>query len=318
MSGIVGKGMVNTTAPEHANDTQDLRQIAALDPSSSLVLPRVATWNGLNLEYHAQPPAECELRSPQHMLCILLSDCETERRMDGGPIQRHHAASGEILIYPALSDHWIRWQQDAEFLLLFLDPALVTRTADELSARHSIELIPSKQATPDPLLNQIGLALKAEMDEGAVAFSSLYAESLASTLSAHLLRHYTVWQPLLPDDKIYRVFPTLRPVFEYIQEHLDQQLTLTELSQLAGISPSHFARSFKEVTGVTPHQYVLNARVERAKALLLQGKLTIAEIASNVGFFDQSHFTRYFKRLTGVTPQTLFKQKDQHGKNLLN
>jgi len=159
---------------------------------------------------------------------------------------------------------------------------------------------------------QIALALKAEIDGGIVASSSLYAESLANTLAAHLLRHYTVWKPAPQEFAEKHSTAALRHVIEYIHDNLEQPLTLDELSQVAGMSPYHFARTFKQLTGVTPHQYVLNVRVEHAKGLLLQGKLTIAEIASLVGFFDQSHFTRYFKRLVGVTPHTLLRQIDKN------
>jgi AraC family transcriptional regulator len=105
----------------------------------------------------------------------------------------------------------------------------------------------------------------------------------------------------------------LRHVIAYIHDNLDQQLTLAELSFVAHMSPSHFARTFKHVTGVTPHQYVLNARLERAKSLLLRGNVSISEVAHKLGFFDQSHFTRSFKRLVGITPQTLLRQ---NGKNI--
>lgn len=305
--------MVDVKASESAANTQGHRQTHSLHPTSPLVMPKSAAWNGLNIEYHLQPPAECELRLPQHMICILLSECQTERRVDGGPLLRHHAGSGEVLIYPAASEHWIRWQQNAEFLLLFLDPALVIQTADELAGRLTIELIESKTGTPDPLLQQIGLALKAEMDEGTAAFSSLYVESLARTLSAHLLRRYTVWKPTMRDGIDHHAASAVRHVIAYIHDNLDQQLTLAELSFVASMSPYHFTRTFKNAIGVAPHQYILNTRIERAKSLLLQGHLSISEVASKVGFFDQSHFTRYFKRLVGVTPQTLLRQ---NGKNV--
>ncbi|HEX6555656.1 MAG TPA: AraC family transcriptional regulator [Ktedonobacteraceae bacterium] len=306
--------MVDAKASESAANTQGHRQTHPLHPSSPLAMPKIAAWNGLNIEYHLQPPAECEMRLPQHTICILLSECQTERRVDGGQLQRNHAGSGDVIIYPASSEHWIRWQQNTEFLLLFLDPALVTQTADALAVRSTIELIESEKETQDPLLQQIGLALKAEIDEGTAAFSSLYAESLATALSAHLLRRYTVWKPTMRDSIDNHSAPALRHVIGYIHDNLDQQLTLAELSFVADMSTYHFARTFKRVTGVAPHQYVLNARVERAKSLLLQGNVTIAEVAQKVGFFDQSHFTRYFKRLVGITPQTLLRQ---NSKNLL-
>lgn len=74
------------------------------------------------------------------------------------------------------------------------------------------------------------------------------------------------------------------------------------------MSPNYFSRLFKETTGITPHQYVIRCRVEEAQDLLRQGKLSIAEIATQVGFVDQSHLNRHFKRLVGVTPKTFLKQ----------
>ena len=304
--------MLGTTASERNETTQGHRQIHALYPSSPLALPKSATWNSITIEHHLQQPAECELCLPQYTICILLSACQTERRLDGGPLHQNSVASGEIIVYPASSEHWIRWQENAEFLLLFLDPALVAQTADQLTSHSSIELIESKKGVSDSLIQQIGLALKAEIDEGMVASSSLYAESLANALSAHLLRHYTVWKPTLEDVAGTHSASTLRHVIEYIHDTLDHHLTLAELAFVADLSTYHFARTFKHVTGVAPHQYILNARVERAKSLLLQGKLSIAEIANKVGFFDQSHFTRYFKRLVGVTPQTLLRQNSKN------
>ena len=74
------------------------------------------------------------------------------------------------------------------------------------------------------------------------------------------------------------------------------------------MSPHYFSQLFKESTGITPHQYVIRCRIDRAKDLLKQGKLSIAEIAKEVGFVDQSHLHRHFKRLVGVTPKLFFKQ----------
>jgi AraC family transcriptional regulator len=280
--------------------------------SSPLTVPNYSIWEGITIEHHLQPPAECDLCLPQHTICLLLRDCQTERRVNGGKLHCHHARRGEVIVFPATLEHWVRWQEQAEFLLLFLDPDLLTRVSDELASRHSVEMMASEQERADPLLLQVVLALKAEIDEGMVASSSLYAESLTTTLAAHLLRHYTVWKP--PSQGTGQTHPasTLRHVIEYIHDNLDQPLTLAELSQVAGMSPYHFARTFKQTTGVPPHQYVLNARVERARGLLLQGKLTIAEIASQVGFFDQSHLTRSIKRLVGVTPKSLLRQSSKN------
>jgi hypothetical protein len=117
--------MIDATTSESAATIQGSRQAHPLNPSSPLAVPKVGTWNGLNVEYHLQPPAECELCLPQHTICILLNECRMERRVDGDRLQHTHAGRGEVFVYPASSEHWIRWQQSVEFLLLFLDPALV-------------------------------------------------------------------------------------------------------------------------------------------------------------------------------------------------
>jgi AraC family transcriptional regulator len=283
-----------------------------LHSSSPLTVPRYSTWEGITIEHHLQPPAECDLCLPKHTICILLSDCQTERRVNGGRLHCNHAQRGDLIVYPATSEHWVHWQEHAEFLLLFIEPDLVIRAANELASLNTVDMIASEQERDDPLMLQIALALKTEIDEGWAASSSLYAESLANTLAAHLLRHYTVWKPALQEIVEKHPASKLRDVIEYIHDNLDQPLTLVELSLVAGMSMYHFARTFKQVTGLTPHRYVLNMRVEHAKALLLQGKLTLAEIAYQVGFFDQSHFTRSFKQLVGVTPQALLRQNSKN------
>jgi AraC family transcriptional regulator len=94
----------------------------------------------------------------------------------------------------------------------------------------------------------------------------------------------------------------LRLVTDYINDHLDLDLKLTALSAIAQISPYHFLRLFKKNLGVTPHQYILQRRIERAKYLLRSSRLDISEIALKVGFCDSSHLTRCFKSILGNTP----------------
>ncbi|WP_370589516.1 helix-turn-helix domain-containing protein [Tychonema sp. LEGE 07203] len=84
-------------------------------------------------------------------------------------------------------------------------------------------------------------------------------------------------------------------------------MSLEAIANHIDISSYHFCRLFKQSTGFSPHQYVIQQRVERAKQLLLQGKMSLAEIAIACGFSHQSHLNRHFKRITGVTPKTLLK-----------
>ncbi len=85
-------------------------------------------------------------------------------------------------------------------------------------------------------------------------------------------------------------------------------MTPVTLAAIAHISPSYFSALFKQSTGLTPHQYVIQRRIDRAKQLLLQG-MSVAEVALNLGFSRQSHLSRHFKRLVGVTSKEFWKRQ---------
>jgi AraC family transcriptional regulator len=90
-------------------------------------------------------------------------------------------------------------------------------------------------------------------------------------------------------------------------DRLDQDISLRELAASVNLSVSYFTRLFKQSLGLTPHQYLMACRVERAKSLIRQGDLTLAEVAHAVGFADQSPLNRHFKRLLGIAPGMLCK-----------
>ena len=94
----------------------------------------------------------------------------------------------------------------------------------------------------------------------------------------------------------------LRRVTGFIQDNLNRQLTLLDLSAVVHMSPYHFARLFKQSAGVPPHRFVVEQRIARASALLREPQLSIEEVGRLVGFRTPSHFTAAFRRTTGITP----------------
>jgi AraC family transcriptional regulator len=96
----------------------------------------------------------------------------------------------------------------------------------------------------------------------------------------------------------------LRSIEEYIDGHLEQNLSIEELASHLGISPSYLARSFRSSAGLTPHAYVMRRRLLRAEELLASTELPLADIALETGFADQSHFSRRFHEMTGMPPRT--------------
>jgi AraC family transcriptional regulator len=276
-------------------------------PSSPIfVEKRSAAWGAVRVDHcrfgEGQLP---EHSHASHMLLLALSRCGGELRAAGGFRTRAQVRGG-VCVIPSGQPFAARLGGDTECLAIYLDPALVARAAREAGSVGDFEVV-ARSRPRDPVVSRVGLALLAEMrDEAAPGdgVSRLYAESLANVLAVHMLRHYTA-APAEP-----RRFagglagPTLRRVLSYIAENHGRDLSLDDLAGEAAMSTFHFAREFKRATGTTPHQHLLRFRVERAKELLVESHLPLAEVGLRTGFSHQSHFTRLFRRYTGTTPQS--------------
>lgn len=130
-----------------------------------------------------------------------------------------------------------------------------------------------------------------------------YVESLTQILVIHLPRHHSTPTRPIPLQNGGLTHLQAQQVIDYIHTHLNRDLSLAELASVVNISPTYFANLFKRTVGTSPHQYVIQQRVERAKVMLKKTNLAIADIALQVGFSSQSHLTQQFKRLTGMTPK---------------
>ncbi len=266
-----------------------------------------AGWSSVSLEYNHLPLAgeTPKLCFDYYSISVTLGQgFQFDWQMEGvekGQVQRQMLFYGGMTLVPMHHFHWGAWNQPHEGFTIGLQPELLTRNAAELLAIDQVELLPQKPLY-DPLILQMGMALKADLESQRPG-GRLYAETMATALSVHLLRNYSAHS-----HKSIRYLGGLSPthlklVVDYINDRLDQELSLDELAAIAQLSPYHFCRSFKRSTGLTPHQYVIRQRVEWAKLLLKDGKMGIAEVAIACGFTHQSHLHRHFKRLTGVTPK---------------
>jgi AraC family transcriptional regulator len=219
---------------------------------------------------------------------------------------------GYLCFKPANVPSAFSWNRAADLLHVDLTPALIAVTAAEISQTNllRLELVP-RFNFQDPLVQQLCLALLAEVESGGLA-GRLYAESLGHTLALHLLRNYASGAPTrsLPRHGLSEL--QLRRVLDYLNDQFNRDLSLAELAAVVSYSPAYFSRQFKCATGLAPHQYLIRCRVEWARALLEAGDLTVAEVARQVGFADQSHLDRHFRHLLGVSPHTVL----QYSKNV--
>jgi AraC family transcriptional regulator len=240
-------------------------------------------------------------RAPKHVVVLHADHPATlEWRMNG---QRHEAffSGGEAVINPAGLFAAPRWSEVVELLLMAIEPGFVNRIAEDMGSGGPVELIPRFHFR-DTLLEQLVRALIAEFEQASPP-DRVYADSLTHTLIVHLLKKYsgTRLRPRtagqgLPQRKLARVV-------EFIEAHLSEDLALRHLAATVEMSPSYFLTLFKRSTGLAPHQFLIEKRIEKAKTLLTQTKMPIADIASQAGFADQSHLTRLMRRHTGLTPR---------------
>jgi AraC family transcriptional regulator len=259
-------------------------------------------WNGLHLIYELEPAEEMPEIDLKHHFILIAQNNFRASFMFNGSWQHVDYTSGDIAIVPA-TQTFPRTLVDREVPLieLFLEPAMLSRAAFDSVNPDRIELVPQLHLR-DPLIQHMGLALKEELAAGG-ADSRFYAESMATALSVHLLRRYCSFPKQIKNCTGGLSNYQLRQVFEYIDAHLDEDLSLEKLSAAVQLSPHYFATLFKRSTGFTPHQYAMKCRIDKAKQLLQRRDLTLVEICYQVGFQSQSHFTRVFRQYVKTTPK---------------
>ncbi len=276
---------------------------ASVLPHAPLLSSQSMGWTGFFVSYfsHATAHEVPEVCAPQHVIAIadIAAPIFTESRLDGR-FQRSGIANGTSLLTPAHTSYWANWEAGGNFLMLSLEPNFVAQLAHETIQPDRVELLP-RFAMHDPLIHQIGLSLKAELESGS-PFGSLYGESLGVALAAHLLKQYAVRQPQFPGYPAGLETGRMRHAIDYIHAHLERHLTLLGIAEVAGLSQYYFSRLFKQATGLTVHQYVTQRRIERGKQLLKQRHLSLSDIAVLCGFADQSHFTKVFRKVVGISP----------------
>jgi AraC-like DNA-binding protein len=178
---------------------------------------------------------------------------------------------------------------------------------DGITARHWYQNIVSRFGNvlslpdPQPIISKLG-SIYDVFSSGSIVREPLLSKYLTDILTAILL--YT------PSDATAESYISLaEKVTAYISEHFAEKITVSRLASLAGLSDYHFIRIFKRQTGFTPHEYILNTRMNTARYLLKNSTLSMKDICFSTGFSCESVFCSAFKRTEGITPA----QYREHG-----
>ena len=294
-----------------ANNFRGLQSdLSQVYPEAVITTSQDLGWQNIRVLHMRHADRDMEV-PPLENHCVILSLGPIEPKhwvsatVDGNDFDRR-INPGEIAIIPAgIPSHW-QWANSRphETLQIYLHPQFVQKTAESCDLNHSQHALEPQLGVRDEQLGYLAISLLYELKEENV-IGRLYADSVASVIAVQLVRRYSC----LKDVRISKggMAPhKLRRAIEYISDHLEQEreIALAVVADEVGMSYYHFSRAFKQSMGLSPINYITRQRMERAKRLLTETELPIAEIALRAGFSSQSHFTTSFRRLAGVTPSS--------------
>ena len=262
-------------------------------------------WDNVYLEYHNQRSTDTpKVYNSGHIIGVNLnpSTIKAHLNLNGEFKQTIYHQQGMVTVKPSGAYYQYATTEANQFIMLEIEPKFIDRVAADWVNSDITKLIPYFSSQSDPLILQLALALKTEIKSGCGG-GKVYSDSILTALAAHLLRNYANFTPQLPQEYRGLAPSKLENAIDYIQTYLELNLGLAELADLADLSPFYFSRLFKESTGKTPYQYISEQRMERAKQLLKDTDLAIAEIALRCGFSSQSSFSTAFRKAVRVTPK---------------
>jgi AraC family transcriptional regulator len=287
-------------------DALQTDSLKPLLPKPLILSSQLAGWDRLHLIYHQQSPyAIPETVPAQHTINIYTNPVLAQVKINGR-WQPRSGMVGDIGIFPARQVvPAAEFLQELGIIHLYLDPASLSSAAFESIDPDRVELIQQLQVR-DPLIQQLGLSLKQELETSATD-SRLYAETVTTMLAVHLLKRYSVCQTIIQTPTGGLSKYCLKIAIAYINDNLDRNISLVEIAAIVKLSPHYFATLFKQSTGIAPHQYLTQCRIEKAKQYLTQPNLSIVQVSELVGFQSQSHFAKVFRQHVGITPK-LYRQ----------
>lgn len=269
---------------------------------------RQLSWNGILVEQcqsSSTPASEMELPAlSDHWLNLPLGQPALLIQKRDDRLYESIVQKGDSILIPAGQPSYWRGREGDICcpLHICLKPELIEQVADAAEIDTGRLDLVNCFARRDLQLYHIAMLFLAELQSGGI-MGRLYVESLTQALVIHLLRHYSTLTQSITSENRSLTHTQLQQAIDYIHTYLDRDLSLAELASVINISPTYFASLFKQAMGISPHQYVIQQRVERAKLMLSKTDLAIADIALQVGFSSQSHLTQQFKRFTGMTPK---------------
>lgn len=247
--------------------------------------------DGFSVYYHASPRREGLKRHAHEDVQISI------------PLRKGRGAASVICdridVIPGFEEHSTDWGGAEEVVVLHFDRAFFDQALEEpitLAEYHA------KRAKSDPFVARIGQVLREELRHHG-SIDAFHLSSIGTLLAGYLFKTRE-WEadgsvsaaPRIIYAKAWRAIEMMNAG--------GHSVSLSDISAELGLSQWHFSRQFRRTTGLSPYQFLIRSRVERARSLLESGR-SVADVAALIGFCDQSHMHRHFKRIFGVTPASV-------------
>ncbi|MBO4224400.1 AraC family transcriptional regulator [Bradyrhizobium neotropicale] len=261
----------------------------ALDPSGG----GIAHWKHEPLHDVVQPMTD-------HVIMAYNGLIQRMERRSGRSVTIGTFRPGVVIIIPAGSSS--RWDipKPVDVVQLYLPHTTLDRVAREADTATSVDLL-ERTAHPDPITSRLLLSA-ADVLEGNRALDRLFRHQLTDLLATRILAAHTgspnTFRPTLGglSPKV------LLRAIERLRSDSDADVSLAALAADAGLSRFHFCRAFKESTGLSPHAWLRQHRLEQAMNMLRDTDASIVSVAAALGYASQTAFAAAFRRLTGETP----------------
>jgi AraC family transcriptional regulator len=235
------------------------------------------------------------------IICMVLRSGSFEAGVRSSEMKKYAYDAGEIILAPRHVEQWFR-TEDLHLLVVRISDAALSAACDggKADLRYGPKLVDA----------QVGELITAVNAERIAGFPNgpLFLDSAEQELADALVDRHAVRRRSAPTYGGGLTPARLRRVAELVHAKIEEELSLDEMAEEAGLSTAHFSQTFRKSTGKSPHQFVLNHRVERAKRMLRAADMRILDVAVACGFKTQQHFARVFRQLCGASP-TEYRQE---------
>ena len=259
-------------------------------------------WHGVLLERHLVQPGEIpQHEHPDLVLHLQLTGSNDFEWWSAGENAIERTRPGSMILIPPGTSDRLRWSGPSERLIISLRQSDLAQLASDLGAPHTLEFKTNwslHDASTQHLVTEMGRETHSGFPLG-----SLYADLLAIGLQTRLFNSHAVDPLKIPSLKGGLSLPKLKRAMEYINANLIDDVSLESIAGELHLSASHFAHEFRNSTGQSPYQYLLDQRIERAKHLLKHTKSPVGYVSGLAGFRSPVNFVRAFRQRVGLTPE---------------